>query len=72
MGHWMPGDVFDGDYNSLSNQPTNPANQTLLLSGTDLSISGGNSVSLAGISGTSAWSGITGTTTIAGYGITDA
>ena len=73
MGHWMPGDVFDGDYNSLSNQPTIPANQTLLLSGTDLSISGGNSVSLAGISGTSAWSGITGTpTTIAGYGITDA
>ena len=73
MGHWMPGDTFDGDYNSLSNQPTIPSNQTLLLSGTDLSISGGNSVSLAGISGTSAWSGITGTpTTIAGYGITDA
>ena len=39
MGHWMPGDVFDGDYNSLSNQPTIPANQTLLLSGTDLSLS---------------------------------
>lgn len=73
MGHWMPGDTFDGDYNSLSNQPTIPSNQTLLLSGTDLSISGGNSVDLSGISGTSAWAGITGTpTTIAGYGITDA
>ena len=73
MGHWMPGDTFDGDYNSLSNQPTIPSNQTLLLSGTDLSISGGNSVDLSGISGTSSWSGITGTpTTIAGYGITDA
>ena len=73
MGHWMPGDTFDGDYSSLSNTPTIPSNQTLLLSGTDLSISGGNSVDLSGISGTSAWSGITGTpTTIAGYGITDA
>ena len=59
MGHWMPGDVFDGDYNSLSNQPTIPANQTLLLSGTDLSISGGNSVSLAGISGSGTLSGLT-------------
>ena len=49
MGHWMPGDVFDGDYNSLSNQPTIPSNQTLLLSGTQLAITGGNTVDFAGM-----------------------
>ena len=49
MGHWMPGDVFDGDYNNLTNQPTIPSNQTLLLSGTTLSISGGNNVDFAGM-----------------------
>jgi len=49
MGHWMPGDVFDGDYNSLSNQPTIPSNQTLLLNGTQLAITGGNTVDFAGM-----------------------
>jgi len=56
MGHWMPGDVFDGDYNSLSNQPTIPSNQTLLFSGTNLSISGGNGVDLSSLSGAGAQS----------------
>ena len=49
MGHWMPGDVFDGDYNSLTNQPTIPSNQTLLLNGTQLAITGGNTVDFAGM-----------------------
>jgi hypothetical protein len=56
MGHWMPGSVFDGDYNSLSNQPTIPSNQTLLFSGTTLSISGGNGVDLSSLSGAGAQS----------------
>jgi len=54
MGHWMPGSVFDGDYNSLSNQPTIPSSQTLLFSGTTLSISGGNGVDLSSLSGAGA------------------
>ena len=56
MGHWMPGNLFDGDYNSLSNQPTIPSNQTLLFSGTTLSISGGNGVDLSSLSGAGAQS----------------
>jgi hypothetical protein len=53
-------------------QAANTDSQSLTLVGSSLQISGGNSVDLSGISGTSNWADLTGTpTTLAGYGITD-
>ncbi len=68
----IPQDISDLTDSTGIIQAVNTDSQSLTLVGSNLQISGGNSVDLSSISGTSTWDDLTGTpTTLAGYGITD-
>ncbi len=68
----IPQDISDLTDTTGIIQAANTDSQSLTLVGSNLQISGGNSVDLSSISGASSWDDLTDTpTTLAGYGITD-
>jgi len=68
----IPTDISDLTDSTGIIQAASTDSQSLTLVGSNLQISGGNSIDLSSIAGASTWDELTGTpTTLAGYGITD-